>query len=200
MYNFSNDDASTGCGGVAGGVAGGMQLMPPPNNGTPCGGAEEYNSKGLMFQQLSLCDLQQGNKHNNNLDKARTTTTPTAGATTTTVATTTTSSPIPLISSMSQMMQGTQLGFLSTNNTNNQNNNNQNNSKNSNACIITNSEYQMSLISDCSAFDGTGSGGSTMTGTITGGMTGTLTTSLLSSTQSSLVMNPQQQHIQQQQY
>ena len=140
------------------GVVGGMQLMPPPNNGTPgagtpVGGAEEHNSKGLMFQQLSLRDLQQvnnntnhhhdhhqhhhyNNKNNNkNPDETTTTTRPTAGAGATTAATTT----LPLISSTSQAIRelrpslilrgsgvGTQLGLLSTNNNtnNNQNNNN----------------------------------------------------------------------------
>ena len=46
--------------GVTAGVGGGMQLMPPPppGAGTPVVGAEEYNSKGLMFQRLRLPDLQ----------------------------------------------------------------------------------------------------------------------------------------------
>ena len=51
MSNFDDGDTSTGAG--AGGAA-----------GAGAGGAEEYNSKGLMFQRLSLRDSQQVNNTN----------------------------------------------------------------------------------------------------------------------------------------
>ena len=66
MSNFDDGDTSTGAG--AGGAGGGMQ---PPNNGTPVGGAvgaKEYNSKGLMFQRLSLRDSKQVNNMNHHHD------------------------------------------------------------------------------------------------------------------------------------
>ena len=51
MSNFDNGDTSTDAGAGGGGAAG-------------AGCAEEYNSKGLMFQRLSLRDSQQVNNTN----------------------------------------------------------------------------------------------------------------------------------------